>query len=254
MIRTLSIVTIAAFLLSVVCLSIAISLAGPDLVMGGVWGWAPWSRHVTWNHTVTYDAPAVSRDLAWDGGDTLTVEMPANVHFTQAEGPPKMTIYGPREEIANVVVQDGHVRWSGGSFGSSRDLDVRLSAPKITHFTMDSSGDLEIRDFRQDQLVVRNNGSGDISASGAAKALDLTLNGSGDADFGGLASDGAKVTLAGSSDATISPKSWANLEVTGSGSVTLTTHPKQLQTRITGSGSVEHADGSGEDTDSGDQT
>lgn len=255
MIRTLALISVAGFVLATVCLITAVSLAGPDILAQGAWGWNGWlSRHqkdVNWTWNDDHELQS-ARDVTWDGGDTLTMEMPANVHFTQADGPPKMTISGPREAIDQVTVKDGRIRWTGGSFSTHQDIDVQLSAPKITRFTMESSGDLQIRNYRQDRLVVQNNGSGDVDAEGTTKALELTLNGSGDANLGGLQTDTAKVVVAGSSDATVAPKASANLEVTGSGSVTLTTHPKQLESRVTGSGRVEHADGTEDERSDGD--
>jgi hypothetical protein len=255
MIRTLALISVAGFVLATICLITAVSIAGPDILAQSAWGWNGWlSRHhndINWTWNDDHELQA-SRDLTWDGGDALTLEMPANVHFTQADGPPKMTISGPREAIANIAVKDGHIRWNGGSFSSNHDIDVQLTAPKITQFTMESSGDLQIRNFHGDRLVVRNNGSGDVTAEGSAKTLELTLNGSGDANLGGLTTDAARVVVSGSSDATVTPKTSANLEVTGSGSVTLTTHPKQLESRVTGSGRVEHADGTSDERSDGD--
>jgi hypothetical protein len=243
MIRTLSIVTVAAFFLSVVCLSVAISMAGPDLIAEGFW--SPWDRHgVTWSHTVDYHGLSSTRTLAWDGGERLEVDIPADVRFSQAEGAPSVTVSGPREVIDHVVLKDGRLHWEGRSYESGHGVEVQLTAPKVTRFELNGGGDLDIHSYRQDQLSIRNNGSGDVRASGTAKTVDLDLAGSGEADLADLATDGAHVSLKGSGDATVAPKSWAKLEVLGSGDVTLTTRPKQLQSEVTGSGHVEQPDGS----------
>lgn len=252
MIRTLSIVTIAAFFLSVVCLSVAISMAGPDLIAEGFW--RPWDRHITWSHTVDYQGPSSSRTLAWDGGDHLQVDIPADVRFGQAEGAPTVTVSGPRDVIEHVVLKNGRLQWEGRSYGADHAVEVQLTAPKVTRFELNGGGDLDIHDFRQDQITIRNNGSGDVRVSGAAKTVDLDMSGSGEADLSALATDGAHVAVKGSGDATVAPKSWAKLELSGAGDVTLTTKPARLESRVTGSGHVEQPDGSDESASSEDRT
>jgi len=251
MIRTLAIITVSAFFLSVVCLSVAISMAGPDLIAEGFWG--PWDRHgFTWSHTVDYHGPSSTRTLAWDGGDRLEVDIPADVHFSQADGAPSVTVSGPREVIDHVVLKDGRLNWEGRSYASGHGVEVQLTAPKVTRFEVNGGGDLDIQSYRQDQLSIRNNGAGEVRASGTAKTLDLDMAGSGDADLADLAAEGAHVSIKGSGDATVAPKTWAKLELMGSGDVTLKTKPKQLQTEVSGSGHVEQPDGSEDDASSGD--
>lgn len=252
MIRTLSIITVAAFFLSVVCISIAISLAGPDLIAEGPWGWAPWSRHVNWSRTVTYNGPSSTRQLSWDGGDRLQVDIPADVRFSQAEGAPSVTVSGPRDVIEHVALRNGRLQWDGGSYDVDHGVEVQLTAPKVTRFELNGGGDLDIHSYRQDQLTIRNNGSGDVRASGAVKTVDIDLAGSGEADLGELAADGAHVSIKGSGDATVAPRTWAKLEILGSGDVTLKTKPKQLESRVTGSGHVEQPDESDDSPSSGD--
>jgi hypothetical protein len=246
MIRTLGIVTVSAFVLAVVCLSIAVSMAGPDLIAEGFW--RPWDRHnISWSHTVTYGGADTTREVAWTGGDTLVVQVPADVTFTQADGPAKLVVRGPKEALDRLKLDGSAIApkdngdresWSHGG------LTIELTAPKVTTFQVYDSGKLDIRNYRQDRIRIGTFGSREVTAEGSAKRLDLTINGSDSVDLSQLGTDEAAVTVDGTGEAKIAPKTWAKLEINGSGDVTLTTKPKQLHTRVTGSGHVEQADGS----------
>lgn len=251
MIRVLAMIAVAGFLLSAVCLSIAVSIAGPEAIANGAWAWSgPWNHH-SWGHRrhgfglnfdVSPDGPQASRELTWTGGDALEVDVPADVHFTQADGPARLVVRGPRDVIDHVVVQGGHLRFDRPAYDAA-DITVELTAPKVRSFGINGSGKLDIRDYRQDELNVHVSGDGDVSAAGAAKTLNLVISGSGDADLSGLATDGADVKISGSGQAKVGPKTWAKLDISGSGDVTLLTRPGRLESHVTGSGTIDQDDG-----------
>ena len=88
MIRVLVMIAVAGFLVSVVTLSTAVAIGGPELITDGVWnrwadfGWnwddADWSDHGR-HRRPRRRGPQTTRDLAWTGGDTLDVDVPADV-------------------------------------------------------------------------------------------------------------------------------------------------------------------------------
>ncbi|MDB5419188.1 MAG: hypothetical protein JWP50_2607 [Phenylobacterium sp.] len=257
MIRVLAMIAVAGFLLSAVCLSIAVGIAGPEVISQGAWTWVgPFGRYnwnnahhaFGWSHTHADDGPQASRDLAWTGGDALEVDVPADVHFTQADGPARLVVRGPRDVIDHVVVQGGHLRFDRPAYDAA-DVTVELTAPKIRSFGINGSGKLDIRDYRQDELNVHVSGDGDVSAAGATKTLNLVISGSGDADLSGLAADGADVKISGSGQAKVGPKTWAKLDITGSGDVTLLTRPGRLESHVTGSGTIDQEDGASPEPD-----
>jgi hypothetical protein len=262
MIRTLTIVTIASFFLSVVCVAVAVGLAGPDLILGGMWGWGPWGSHVTWSHSRSFDGPTETRTLPWKGGETLVVNIPADVTFTQAEGPPKLVVRGPKDALDSLSLDQSSFlpkrvhqgeNWSR-SYGDA-NISIELTAPKVTTFQTYGPGRLDIRGYHQDRIRIGAFGSREVSAQGAVRRLDLTINGSDDVDLSGLATDEAAVTISGSGQAKVAPKSWAKLDVSGSGDVTLTTRPKQLESHVSGSGHVEQDLGNTDDSSgSGERT
>jgi len=249
MIRTITIITIASFVLSVACLSIALSIAGPDLLSEGAWGGAignfSWShgRHgAHWSHTYSdSDAPAASREQSWTG-ETLVVDAPADVRFTQADGPAKLVVHGPKDVLDHMVVSDGHIRFDR-AIGDPADVTLDLTAPKVTHFGLNGSGKLDISGYRQDSLDLRMAGDGDAEVHGVARSVKLDLSGSGKADLENLAVEDAKVTISGSGQARLGPKGSARLDISGSGGVTLLSRPKSLESHLTGSGSIDQEDG-----------
>jgi hypothetical protein len=255
MIRTVTIITVAAFVLSLVCLTVAMTLAGPELITEGAWGGA--FRHFSWgeghhtvgySHTQTFDGPPTTREVAWTGGETLVAMIPATIIFTQADGPPKLIVHGPKDALDELNLAASPLEFKHHSGLMDRgydnpDITIELTAPKVTTFQIYGSSKLDVRNYHQDRLRIGAFGSGDVTAEGSTGRLDLTVNGSNDADLSRLAADDAAVTVSGSGQVKVAPKHWARADVSGSGDVTLTTRPKQLESHVSGSGHVEQPDG-----------
>ncbi|MFI4965842.1 MAG: GIN domain-containing protein [Caulobacterales bacterium] len=248
MIRVLVMIAVTGFLVSVVTLSTAIAIGGPDLLTegamngwrGGHWGWSWSDDDQPWSHG---DRGAqATRDVAWTGGDTLDLDVPADVTYTQAPGAGKLVISGPQREVANVEVRDGHVRFA--HHGRRRgDLTIVMTAPAVTRFNLSGSGKLAIEGYDQDKLSVDVSGDADVSATGQAKTLALSISGSGAADFTGLKVADANLDLDGSGDATLAPTGSATINISGSGDVTLLSRPARLESNVSGSGSIHQKDG-----------
>jgi hypothetical protein len=239
MTRALVMITAVGLALAVFCFCVSGAFGGFAWGPSGV-NWKmghAWASH--WVHVDVDDGdsgPRISRDLPWTGGDRLVVDAPADVDYTQ--GPvAKVTVSGPKALVDHVVIEDGRITMRGDSW-SMGSLKVVMTAPNVTSFETNGSQDLSIAGYRQDQLHIALNGSGSVVAKGEAAHADLRIAGSGDADLGGLTGDEAKVRISGSGDATIAPKVTAEVDVSGSGDVTLLTHPANVQSNISGSGSL----------------
>jgi len=252
MIRNILIVTVASFFLSVVCLSVAISMAGPELITRGAWGWgnSHWNwgwgwpvhshRSYTWSRTYSDDGPQATREEPWSG-ESLEVQIPAEVTFTQADGPAKLVLRGPQGVLDRLHVHDGQIGIDPGPYDGGK-VTIELTAPKVTRFALNGTGRLDITGYRQDRLDLRISGDGDMSAQGAAKSVTLDISGSGNADLAALAADNAEVKISGSGQAKVGPKASARLDITGSGDVTLTSHPKHVESHVSGSGTINQDD------------
>lgn len=250
MIRVLVMIAVAGFLLSIVSLSTAAAIGGPELIARGGWNWASghgwdWDshsrRHVRRHESWSDAGPEQTRTFTWSGGKRLEVDVDADVTYTQAPGPAKLVITGPSGALDRLRIRDGRIETDNG-FGDYGRLRIVLSAPDVQSFDLNGSGELTIQDYRQDSLELDISGSSEVLARGEARKVDIDMSGSASADLGGLKADGAKVDISGSGEATVAPTEWAELDISGSGDITLLSHPRKLQTEISGSGSIHQGD------------
>ncbi len=257
MIRTLLIIAGAALVLAIASLGGAFALGGRDLAANG---WE-WKIHDSNGETVRFErikgggphdlGPIVTRNLAWTGGTSLRIDSSMTVDYVQgAEA--GVVVTGPQGLADRVRLVEGRLTLGDGDervvFGwddngptarSERDeLRIVVTAPNVTAFALESSGHLTLRNYDQDTLEIDISGSGEVEATGRARALELDISGSGDADLSGLALVDADVAIAGSGEATLAPTGVADITVSGSGDVDLLTRPATLNQRLSGSGNV----------------
>ncbi len=261
MIRNLTIVAVASFVLALGCFAGAFALGGPKLLQHG------WTFPSDWNIQISDDddnihiGPArghhedeetASRQLAWSGANALQVDVPAQVIFTQAAagagGSVKVT--GPKRLVDRVVVENGRValRDSDGSVfvtghgvhvsRDSDDLSIEIVAPSVRSFTLNGSGDLYLKAYDQPDIVLEINGSGNVEAEGKTRKVDLQVSGSGEADLRSLDMGDAKIAVAGSGEVHAAPHGAAEIDLAGSGDVYLTSKPTTLTSNVAGSGEV----------------
>jgi hypothetical protein len=245
MIRVLVMIAVTGFLMSVITLSVAVAIGGPELLTNvardGHFGW-------TWNDRDWGDygrrdrGPEGTREMAWTGGDTLDVDVPAEITYTQAPGAGKLTITGPQRVLDNLVLEDGHLRFTHGR-RRHEDLIIVMTAPAVSRFNLNGAGRLAILDYKQDKLSIDISGDTEVTAKGEAKGLSLSMSGSGQTDFSDLKLGDADVDIDGSGQATLAPVGVANINISGSGDVTLLSRPSKLETNVSGSGSIHQKDG-----------
>jgi hypothetical protein len=246
MIRVLVSIAIAGFFVSIVTLSIAVAIGGPSAITDSAWGWGGWSWSGDWGHHHGRhgrwaDGPQATKEIAWTGTDSLDVDIPADVTYTQAPGPAKLTITGPQEALDALEIDGGHIgsdhrHWRHG------DLTIVMTAPAVTHFGMSGSGRLAIQGYKQDKLSFDLSGSADVTASGEARSVALSASGSSDTDLSGLKVADATIDLTGSGEAKVAATGAVNVNISGSGDVTLLGHPSRLQSSVSGSGSIHEDD------------
>lgn len=254
MIRVLVIIAVTGFLVSVACISVAVGLAGPQVIAHSGWAWGPGSwRHDGFHHRFAYDGdgwgwrrrhwgdddagPQTSREIAWSGGERLGVDLDADVTYSQAPGPAKVVVSGPQAAVADVRIDDGDIRYAADHDHEAR-LSIQVTAPAVKRFDLAGAGTLAIAGYKQDSLTLNLSGDTDVSAKGEAKAVDLAVSGSANADLSALKAQSARVDISGSGDATLAPADAARIDISGSGDVTLLTHPPKLETDISGSGRI----------------
>lgn len=252
MIRVLVMIAVAGFLLCVATLGAAVAIGGPEALTHAAWSYGAGNHH--WNfgrdddgwgvhEHGRDDGPSKTRQIAWTGGDTLEIDVPAEVRYTQAPGPARLTITGPERAVDEVQVEGGHVRFDRGHGRRHRGrLVIEMIAPDVTRFDLHGSSSLVIESYKQSRLRIDLSGNADVAVTGETDLLELDISGSADADLGALKAKGAEVSISGSGDATIAPTDWAKIGISGSGDVTLRGHPAKLDTDISGSGSIHQED------------
>lgn len=247
MIRTLLIITGASLVLCVATLSGAAAIGGNDLARHG-WTWT--FRDDGEDHIVHFergdDGPAVTRNLAWTGGDTLAIEIPGDVTYVQGDTP-SVVITGKKSMVDRVNLIDGRLTWDDddgtdqvvfGWHNNSR-LRVVVTAPAVKRFDLESSADLSIRSYDQPTFELNVSGSGDVDANGETQTATIDTTGSGDSDLSGLRLTDATIDTSGSGDLRVGPTGTARIDISGSGDVDLTRRPANLTQSVSGSGDID---------------
>jgi hypothetical protein len=253
MTKTLTLIAAASFVLAVACLSGAAAL-GWHGVHGHHWNWGPgnWTMEVRDSdndvHTISHfstsdsaDGSSATREIAWNGTDKLDVDIDADVQFTQAPGPAKLVVSGPKDAVEHVVLDGSHLQYDDNGDYSGK-LKVTLSAPNVSQFAINGSGALAIDGYNQDQLGVDVSGSGDVTAKGKTRQVKLDISGDGNVDMSGLVADSAEAQISGSGRASIAPTSAADLHISGDGEIDLKSHPPRLTSDVSGSGRIVEGD------------
>ena len=263
MIRNALIIGGASFVLMLGCFAGVAALAGPVILKDG---WTiPFDRiedgavrrtRVDINGSRV--SPIISRQLAWTG-EALIVDLPIDVTYVQ--GPvAKVEISGPRDVVDRLRLADGRI-YMADDESSHRDLyadsltidrrgirihsnadqtRIVVTAPSVSSFKLDGSGDLEIQAYDQPALTLALNGSGDVNAVGKTTGLVVATAGSGDAELDDLRALNAEVAISGSGNADISASNVVKIAISGSGDVNMNTQPTSESSTISGSGSVRH--------------
>lgn len=255
MIRNLTIVAVASFVLAIGCFAGAFALGGPKLLEHG-WNFpADWNIDISDDHDHVHVGPgsglsdggdATTRDIAWSGSDALQIDVPAEVIFTQAAAGAgaSVKVTGPKALVDRVTLENGRLGLRDGGditlfhAHDSDQLSIEVVAPGVRTFTVNGSGDLRLKGYDQADLALEINGSGNVEAEGKAKKVDLRVSGSGEADLRSLDTGDAKIALAGSGEAHVAPHGAAEVDVAGSGDVYLTSKPTVLSSNVAGSGEV----------------
>lgn len=266
MIRQLSIIAGAAFVLGLACTAGAVSIARHDLAAND-WTWTVVDDEDNFHISKGAKLPPeqiVSQTLKLDAKDQLRIDMPQDVIYKQ--GPvASVIVEGPKSLVDRVRLENGllymmpgtsshknviRFKFTGHSLEAHGDLDqfkVTITSPDIKNFEVVGSGDLEIEQYNQPTLDLSILGSGDARISGIAKSVKVSVMGSGTADLDNLVTDSADVSLKGSGDISLAPLVEAKIDLQGSGDVDIKSNPKAFSSTVTGSGSVTREGQDGEE-------
>lgn len=263
MIRNLLIISGVGLVLAVVGIGGAAALGSRDLARHD-WTWTVTDNDFGDGHGESFKMrrgpaePDVTRTLAWEGGDRLQLEVPGEVVYVQGaeasvvvSGPKaladRVRVVGDRLTIDDEEdrhVERGYIRWSqnGIHVWSENDkLRITVTAPSVTTFDLTGSSDLVIRDYDQPRLNLSISGSGDVTARGETRSVQVDVSGSGDIDLAALATVDADVRVSGSGDVRVGPTGRADIDVSGSGDVDLTRRADTIRRNVSGSGDIDES-------------
>jgi len=259
MIRNALIIGGASFVLMLGCAAGVAALAGPVILKDG---WTiPFNQESSFGRTHTHvgtrtASPDISRQLAWSG-ESLTVELPLDVTYVQGSAA-KVEITGPKAYVDRLrlengrlsLIDDGDNRDEEGELTIDRNgirlqshsdrVKIVITAPKVSRFQLDGSGDLEIQAYDQPTLTLAINGSGDATAAGRVAVLALAASGSGEAQLEDLDARNADLMISGSGNAVVTARNVVTIALSGSGDVSLQAQPASLSANTSGSGKVQH--------------
>ena len=160
-------------------------------------------------------------------------------------GEPQRVVVRAGEKVIGDVhteVRDGTLQVTFDHHGFDfDDVVVEASVPELTGIEASGSGDIDADGIDAGALDVRSDGSADIALDGTAQRLVLDLDGSGDADLGGLTARDARVTVGGSGDADVRAAGRLEVDLDGSGDVRYHGDP-ELTRHVDGSGDLSRAD------------
>lgn len=142
---------------------------------------------------------------------------------------------------------------------TKRAINVYITVKNLCLMELTGSGSMTARSqFSCDHMNVRLSGSGDMKAIVNAKSLKATLSGSGNMDLTGSSEESdlrisgsgnvnaelmktftGAVTISGSGSGKVDVSNDLTVNITGSGNVQYVHEPGHIQSRITGSGSIE---------------
>jgi len=249
MIRVLTMIAVAGFVLCVGSLAAAVAVGGPEaiarggwaIVDGGEWNWGPHHsyRHERDGRWSSDDyGKDTTRTMAWSGAEGLEIDLPADVRYIQSPGAGTVELAGPERALQDVEIHGNSISYRHGRRHGYPKLEITVRAPNIHAFDISGRNSLQIENYRQARLDIDVSGRGDVTALGEADEIALDVSGDADVDLGKLRTKGADVEISGSGDTTIAPTDWAKVKVSGIGDVRLLTQPKKLETDISGSGRI----------------
>jgi hypothetical protein len=238
MVHKLAIAAIIGLSTSAVCLGAAAAIGGQEFGKNfdgmdfSMFGDKPRCETVA-------GATATSRDLDWDGSDTLSLAVPATAQYSPSNDR-KLHITGDPQAIAHIRVRDGHIEMNCNGHWRFNDSDIAITLPggEFKKFGIAGSGRLTLDNLDQEKLKVSIAGAGNIKANGKVGEANIFIAGSGDANLGQVAMRDAKIHIAGSGNTDIAATESADVRIAGSGDVNLHANPKRLETHIAGSGRI----------------
>jgi hypothetical protein len=241
MTRTLLLITGVGLGVSVFCFIVVAAIGGAHLHSDWGRSWRIHDGTVVAGRDFVFSpnggGPTETRQIAWSGADALDVGIPADITFSQAPGPGKLVITGPKGTVDAIEASGSDLDYRDEPEDAQR-VKVVMTAPDVRRFSLSGDETLAIAAYAQDALDLDVSGTGKITAEGKTRTVKIDVSGDGDADLGKLITDEARVDISGSGRTTIAPSQRVDVDISGSGEVNLASHPAAVHSDISGSGRI----------------
>ena len=234
MTKKLLIVFASGLMLSLVLLSSAFVIGGPELSKRFNDGKGFSVKVIT-----DKDGPKTSRTFVFDPAKPLALAVSAKLRFTRGDKV-SMEVTGPQKVVNALTWEDGRLASNGGIQVSGDGIEVKITAPRLTALILQSATGAKLEGLDQPSLKIESRGAIDLSASGRVDSLDIDLAGASEVDMREVAAKDARIATKGASDVTIAATGKVDVEINGAGTVSLKAKPAQLTSRINGVGSVDN--------------
>ena len=124
------------------------------------------------------------------------------------------------------------------SYSSEEKLVVNINTPNYDEVSLSGSGNINILDFKNNNLSLNISGSGNITGNGEVETLVVKINGSGNLMSKEIKSKSATITINGSGDAEVFASDSISAKINGSGNIEYFGNPENVDSIINGSGDI----------------
>ena len=124
------------------------------------------------------------------------------------------------------------------SYSSEGKLVVNINTPNYDEVSLSGSGNINILDFKNNNLSLNISGSGNITGNGEVETLVVKINGSGNLMSKEIKSKFATITINGSGDAEVFASDSISAKINGSGNIEYFGNPENVDSIINGSGDI----------------
>ncbi len=124
------------------------------------------------------------------------------------------------------------------SYSSEEKLVVNINTPNYDEVSLSGSGNINILDFKNNNLSLNISGSGNITGNGEVETLVVKINGSGNLMSKEIKSKSATITINGSGDAEVFASDSISAKINGSGNIEYFGNPENVDSIINGSGNI----------------
>ena len=124
------------------------------------------------------------------------------------------------------------------SYSSEEKLVVNINTPNYDEVSLSGSGNINILDFKNNNLSLNISGSGNITGNGEVETLVVKINGSGNLMSKEIKSKSATITINGSGVGKVFASDSISAKINGSGNIEYFGNPENVDSIINGSGDI----------------